>query len=384
MKSIEVVNVIDGQGKIGVICGENAKIVLPMYYMDDIKKDITQFSNLEKNKLKLMAKAWQKYSKKQSSFSGSTSDGFFNFDVVLSIVNDFIENGIYIELDSFTHISNTGKIDFPSTVKQCKPLLTTQGAVYLDYITHGKRINNNELISNVEVLILNHISKQLGWLIGFNISLPADNIRLTLGKHLIPLLMQVRNNSFNSRKLKLIELFISYIKMTGGKRNDLELPICTAYDFWEDIVFDTMSNTTKKELSKNFYIHHEYVKKNNKSLIRSLDALIPDAVYKDNYSIIILDAKYYSQGRKPNNDDITKQFIYMVKTFHAFEDSYAYRNIFVLPTAQDNLLSDEEIIFDSAVASENEFVALEILYMNFEELLTCYVHDSKMYKYLNY
>lgn len=101
-------------------------------------------------------------------------------------------------------LSNVGKIDFPRTIKKCRPTILDEGPLYLPYITRAKKIADENLVRNTQILVLNDIAKKVGWLIGFNIHIPPMGISAGLNKSLISKLKVAKNNSYNTRKLKLI------------------------------------------------------------------------------------------------------------------------------------------------------------------------------------
>ena len=59
---------------------------------------------------------------------------------------------------------------------------------------------------------------------------------------------------------------------------------------------------------------------------------MPDSVYKDEKNIIIIDSKYYINNSLPDNNDINKQIIYMLKANGIFPNHENYSNCFILPT----------------------------------------------------
>lgn len=383
MKDITIKSITEGTEKIGVVCDEHATLMVPMYYVDDCVLSAGKIPDDLKLKLKRLAKAWQKYGKNMPNNTSDGDDNTINFDTIMSIVNDFIEYGIYTELEKFTTMNNYGKINFPATVKRCRPLLTQQGAIYLDYLTDKKRIDEHEIVKSVQILVLNDISKKLGWLIGFNLSLPTENIHYRLGSYLVPLLIGEKNQTFNTRKLNLINLLINYIRMTNGKDNSNYLPVCTAYNFWESILFNALGNMSKEDLNKHFYVRHGYRNIQTNKIVIPMKPLMPDIAYKDDYSVIILDAKYYQKGFFPTNEDITKQFAYMIKAFGKWSDAYSYRNIFCLPTDEASKYHNLEAVFDEDIASDDGLVPIELLYLNFEEMLRHYVDGTTAYEYIS-
>lgn len=386
-KEIKFENANTGQDKIGLIVDDCTRFVLPLFYMDNKNTTNSEITNREKEKLKLIVKAWRKYQRKPEntvSASGDDKTEYYNFDVAISIVEDFVNNGIYIEFEKNNVYRKDGKIDFAKTIKKCKPLMTDQGSVYLTYISQIKKINDEEVIRSIQKISLNSISKEIGWLIGFNIQLPIDIGTTSITKKSLYDLNSARNTSFNTRKLMLIDLLMRYIKNTDKENSSLSTNIFagTAHSFWEEMIIKVFGNLTKKEINKNFYVRHSYRVCSSKRVTRVMDPLMPDAIYKDDVNISVIDAKYYSEYNLPSNDDISKQFVYFAKAMRSFGEKFNYNNWFVIPTNNETRIVDLEVIFDISVDPVNEYSPIRILYANMEEVITKYVNDEYLYDWI--
>jgi len=382
-KSLIIENAENGLGKIGLIAGDDTKIVLPMFYLNNIKKEISEITKEEKLKLKVMVKAWRKYQIKHHNdikASGEDESPNYNFDVALSIIEDYVNNGLYTEFEKVDKLKKDGKIDFAKTIKKCKSLLTQQGPVYLSYISQVKKMNDEETIRSIQRIVVNSISREIGWLVGFNIQLPIEYGLSVITKKSIYDLNESRNNSFNTRKLKLTDLLIEYIKCTKKENTAVcsNMFVATAYRFWEEIIFNVFGNLTNKEISEQFYVRHAYQNSKDKKKIRVMDPLMPDAIYKDDRMICIIDAKYYSPNNYPTNDDISKQFIYAAKAVKSHGENYCYKNWFVMPTNKESKVAKQQVIFDVNISGTDEYSAIKIYYANMDEMILNYINDKKM------
>jgi hypothetical protein len=382
--NLTIENAYSGLDRIGLVINEETKFILPLFYLDNKKIAFNEILKSEKQKLKLIVKAWRKYQRKKDNHvdsKGNDESEFYSFDVAISLVEDFVNNGLYIEFEKNNVYRRDGKIDFAKTIKKCKPLLTEQGPVYLKYISQVKKINDEEIIRNIQILALNAISKEIGWLIGFNIQLPLEYSSATNAKKALIELNAAKGTSFNTRKLMLIDLLIKYIRNTNKENSSIATNIFagTAHTFWESMVFKVFGNITKKEINKKFYVRHAYRSKSSKKIVRVMDPLMPDAIYKDNSNISVIDAKYYSNNNLPSNDDISKQFIYFLKAFKSFGGDYNYNNWFIIPTSEDTKVVDLEVIFDKDAEETEELIPIKILYANTEEVVRKYVCESTMF-----
>lgn len=382
-KSIQIRTVEDGHSKIGVLFEEKTNIVVPMFFMDSFDKLTSEITKQEKDKLKLLVKAWVKYQsstkvdKETNTKLGEGSQ--YSFSIIIDLIQDFLDYGLYTEFEYINHVRRCGKIDFQQTVKNLKPLYTEQGPVYLEYITRGKKINDEDIIKAVQVLVLNEIARNLGWMLGFSIVLPPEPVPISLSLSTVSRLRMIRDSSYNSRKIRLLNNLILYISSTEKEDEDGKgLFVATGYHFWESMVSSVLGNVNHSMLKKDFFVKHTYVSRVDRSSMKKMNPLEPDAVYLSDEALVILDAKYYSYGKLPTNDDITKQFTYMIKAYHLYGDRKIVKNIFVLPTKEDSHFSDFQCMFDKSVPAINEFVPIDVLYINYDKMLNSYISNRKI------
>ena len=386
IKNIIIRTAENGQDYTGIKLGKDnssyTEIIVPKYYMQDMNKSVEDLSKDEKRKLKQLVKAWRKYQARLKTKNNREIEGLginFDFDIVFKIVQDFLENGLYIEFERIEILSNVGKIDFPRTIKKCRPIILDEGPLYLPYITRTKKIADEDLVRNTQILVLNDIAQRVGWLIGFNIHIPPTGIKSGLNKALISKLKMSKNNSYNTRKLKLIDFLVQYLTMLDLIGNDdKNLFVSVVYKFWEDMIADIVGNVAHSNLEKIFYIRHRYIDKRTGAAFkmpRDLNPLMPDAVFIDDDNIIILDAKYYDKVNLPTNDDITKQFAYMRKAYGYYGAGYDFRNIFIMPTDDNYHYSNREAVFDvdSRITRSDDLVPIEVMYLNVTEVVKNYI-----------
>ena len=106
---------------------------------------------------------------------------------------------------------------------------------------------------------------------------------------------------------------------------------------------------------------------------------MPDSFYKDEKNIIIIDSKYYINNSLPDNNDINKQIIYMLKANGIFPNHENYSNCFILPTdLEQNETNNERIqaVLDLSIPN-TPMNSINVLYANVEELLNKYINDEK-------
>lgn len=377
----------DGIGiKLGKDKQEYSEVIVPRYFMPDMEKRVEDLTKDDKRKLKILVKAWKKYQNRVRTKNNGELRGEginFDFDAALRLVQDFLEYGIYIEFEKTEIRSNHGKIDFPRTIKKCQPVILDEGPLYLPYITRTKKVADEDLVRNVQILVLNDISRKIGWLIGFNIQFPQVGIKEGINNSLISKLKMAKNNSYNTRKISLINYLIEYISMDSvvGTDDNRNLFVSVVHKFWEDVISEILGNVDHSTLDKIFYIRHRYINKKTGTvykLARELNPLMPDAVLDENGEIVIIDAKYYDKRYLPENDDITKQFAYMRKAFGYYGATRQYRNIFVLPTDDYNHYSNRQAVFDPDIAMTDDLIPINVLYLNVSEAIDYYINSTNV------
>ena len=365
-----------GNERIGFKIEKDAYYVyIPKYYLSN--DELNNFNNKTKKKLKKLFKAWEKYQKNVKSILGLCNQknrGEYDLNIAFNILQDYIENGLYIEQEKILKKSNFGKMDFKNTLKKCRPLYTMQGPIYLEYISKAKRENNNSTLRNIQCLILNDIAEKIGWILGIGFKFNIDE-NIKLNSDIIRRLKEIQMQTFNSRKLNLVDMFLKYINNIGNSiKEGKEVFVGVANLFWQDVINEVLGNVNKKELSKYFYVRHVFV--SEKNIDNVMAPLMPDTVFKDNKNLIVIDSKYYLNGNLPTNDDINKQFIYMLKAYKMYPNQDNYQNCFVLPTNESSYLEKIKINFDADI-EDPELMPIRIIYANVEEMINDYVFGMK-------
>ena len=381
MRRINFKEIESGKEKIGIdISSEEYTILIPKYLLSS--QELNQLNKESKEKIKKLFKAWEIYQIRNKGELGATftnENNIYDLNNSLEIIKDFIEHGLYIEQEDSTKITNTGKMDFKKTINNCNPLYTEQGPIYLEYITNTKKPNDQNFLRIVQTTVINEISEDFGWIICFNIKFPIHE-KIQLNKKTRLILYQKLQQSFNSRKINLIKLLIKYIDMNSkGIKEGKKLFIGIANLFWEDMIDFVIGNVTKEELKKYFYIRHAYVE--GTTTIQRLSALMPDSIYKDDLNIIVIDSKYYVNDGLPDNDDINKQIIYILKAYELFPNHENFGNCFVLPTDKKSHTSNKKVKFDEDV--EDELLSINLIYANVNEIVHYYTNHKKNHYLLN-
>ena len=380
MNSIDVSiqSVQNGKDNIGIITHDSNLIFsIPAFYISNINKKAKDLSYDEVKKLKILVRAWKKYSSKssiKSDLESSNESRDYNFNTAFEIIQDFVEYGLYNEYEKKYVLTNSGKIDFVKTIKKCKPLYTDQGPIYLEYLRKSKSLSDELLLQHVQMFALTDISSKIGWLLGFNIKFAFHNH--LINKATSNILKRLKNTTFNSRKLHLINLLVSYLNSQFSQKINAEngLLVSPAHVFWESILFDTLQSIPKNRISKFYNIHHSYFQ--NDDLYIQFTPLRPDIIVEKTTKTQVIDAKYYVSNNLPQSEDISKQILYLEKAKLVNPQISNFENYFILPTDSPTYLSDIKARFDTTSNQSDKIIHL--YYMNVTSVINAYVEGLKI------
>lgn len=331
-------------------------------------------NNAPKEKLQQVLKVLDKCNSKEQIiqiFNDSSEGSEFNLlAVLLFLMQDYYENGIYRNTVERIESNGPGEILWDKTINETFMLLSRNRPYYVDLQTRRRVTNEHDYFTRLHECILTQVSKELrdaDLLDLFEITevdLTEESLDDFGEKDYV--LNQIEKElriQFNTRKQILLKTIYSYIA-EGGNLHDIDgLSLFGTNNFahvWEVIcadILDNQLNVSLEEIPLPVPLKSKYNEK--QKLIELIekpywsaadqtarDTLIPDLVaikkVKDEWQFIIFDAKYYTPRLKagvvpegqPGIESITKQYLYQLayKGFiedHKFE---AVKNCFLMPT----------------------------------------------------
>ena len=220
----------------------------------------------------------------------------------------------------------------------------------MPYYSTTKKYKDESFLRELQSLALNEISKSIGWLIGFTTQFPASGTH-KLDDTSKQLLFELKQSSFNSRKIHLIDLLTRYIDTVGtAESQNGNFVLGKAWQFWEEMVRCSLGNLPQSEISDRFNVKHIYVDKKTNEVITRLTPLRPDA----------------------------KQFVYLRKAKAINGVDKNYSNIFILPTEVKTHYSDTIAVFDEDIGFVDEYDQIKILRVNVSDLILAYVEHTKI------
>ena len=364
---------------VGIItCGSRVIKVYPKYLM---KQRDDYFSEM-----KQVVKVLERYSRSDeqmvSMFNGDGENRSFNIlAVILYLLNDYFEYGIYTNSEDIIEVNGDGEILWGKTIDQSFALIEDNRPYYMELYT-GKTIDDDmDYFKRLHECILTECSNQLRQaqlenLFGIETIEPSEEVLDDFGdrEYILERISKELNVQFNTHRQILLKTLYVYVAQNRRMFEDND-GICmygtTAYHaVWEKIcaeVFDNKLNTSLGQLKMHVPLAEEFQSQKKDSLIDIIekpiwegtdtaqtakDTLIPDLISMPSVGdvdyFVIFDAKYYllqlEKGKNlrgnPGVGDITKQYLYQLayKKFIEAHHIAVVKNCYLMPTEKDEII----------------------------------------------
>ncbi len=323
-----------------------------------------------KDELKQVLKVLEKYNSKEQiirMFNDSSESSSFNLlAVLLFLIQDYYENGVYSNTEDIIESNGSGEILWDKTINETFSLLSNNRPYYIDLQTKKRITNDFDYFKRLHECILTKASKEMkdaDLLDLFEITeidLTDEELDEFGDKEYI--LYRIENElstQFNTRKQLVLKTIYAYIDHSGNLYDTDCLSMFGTNSFnlvWESICADIMDNQLDKQLgtlSLPIPLKPEYDR--SKKLIDLIekplwsatgktanDTLIPDLITIAADQFIIFDAKYYNarliSGQSPKGqpgiESVTKQYLYQL-AYQKFINDHGFKevkNCFLMPT----------------------------------------------------
>lgn len=335
--------------------------------------------------LKQVIKVLEKYNSKEQTikmFNDIDENKSFNLlAVLLFLLHDYYENGIYENTDDIIEKNGSGEIIWNKTINETFAIISNNRPYYTELKTKKRIFNNHDYFRHLHECVLTMASSELekaGLLNLFElvgVELTEETLDDFGEKEIILYNIEKElNNQFNTRKQLVLKTIYTYLNYQGNL-HDLDcLSLFGTNSFnlvWEKICADIMDNQLNVPLGLlklPIPLKEKYDKK--QKLIELIekplwtitgkyakDTLVPDLIsiceINNQYQFIIFDAKYYNANLKnginptgqPGIESITKQYIYQLayQNFITDHNFSIIRNCFLFPTENDTIEDKGEV-----------------------------------------
>lgn len=311
------------------------------------------------------------------------------------IINDYLDNGIYIDNERTYSQKSKGKINWKRTFKT-RFLVNNNSLVYLDPV-YEKNSNILNILSEIHAYCVDK-SSELLWFLYNNVT-KIGNVKKPNIKYYISIVNDEISKSFDDRK-KLLLYHIKRVllsEVNSNDRNSIREYGVKKYEYvWEHMINDLYGT----EDVKKFYPDATYhIKLSKKTLDFNASKLRPDTIFKYENDFYIIDSKYYKascvangeydlKNVLPNTDSIQKQITYgdfILKNFKDKEEIKDIYNAFIIPYNKfNNKLGLNNIIEKIGYATCNwkDLNSIDEKYLKIQIILvdTKYVIDSYLNK----
>lgn len=374
-------------------------------------------SNLEPTShFMTVLKVLERYKAKEqviNSFENLDGNGFFNLlGIIIDLIEDYYEYGIYINEKDIIEINGSGEIIWDYTVNESPVLISENRLFYTELYTQNRINSGNDYFTRLHEFILTICSRELkraGLLDLFEIIpvLISEEQIEDFGEkdQILYMIQKELSIQYNTRKQRVLSLMYTYILNHKKLSDNNHFSFFGTVSFnivWEKVCSDIMVNQLYKPLSSlsvplkidsNFKLI-EIIEKpkiyatDNGVVHEANDTLIPDIISfyinEELKQFIIFDAKYYTPSQNsekisgyPGISDITKQYLYQLAYKKFIEDSgfTTVKNCFLMPTESNKVSNKGKIKID--FLSQLGLEDIDIRQLPAEEVYNLYLRNEK-------
>ena len=335
--------------------------------------------------------------------NGDSENTSFNlFSVILFLLKDFYEYGLYSNNEKLVEENGFGGILWERTIDTKLPIFSCGRPYYMNLLTSRAVNNENDYFHRLHKAVLTDCSNKLIETQLFDI-FDLEPIQLTDDKisdfgdidYILNRINGELSVQFNTRKqiiLKTIYSYISSEKQVFEKDDNISMFGTNSFNLvWEQVcstVFKNMLHKKLKELPLS--LCENYKNRENSELIdiiqkpewmitqdlnivkihRASDTLRPDLITISGKTFSIFDAKYYNISMnenmlsgQPGIESITKQYLYQL-AYKDFIKSHGFEkviNCFLFPIEKDEYIDKGYTELKMLHALDLENIAVKLL-----------------------
>lgn len=357
-----------------------------------------------RNELRQVLKVLEKYNTKEQivrMFNDSSESSAFNLlAVLLFLIQDYYENGVYNNTEDIIESNGHGEILWDKTINETFTLLSNNRPYYTDLQTKKRITDEYDYFKRIHECILTRASEELKdaelldlfELMGVDLS---DEKLDDFGDkdYILYRIEQELNTQFNTRKQLLLKTMYAFIDHSGSLYDTDCLSLFGTNSFnlvWEGICADILDNQLEVRLGDlRLPISLKPGYDRRTKLIDLIEkplwtatgktansTLIPDLITISGNKFFIFDAKYYNAKLEadctpkgqPGIESITKQYLYQL-AYQRFicDHGFVVKNCFLLPTENNKIEDRGEASLEmlSALGLQNikvRFLPAEIVF----------------------
>lgn len=330
-------------------------------------------------------KVLEKYNSKEQiirMFNDSSESRSFNLlAVLLFLMQDYYENGIYENTDNIVESNGLGEIIWDKTINETFAMISNNRPYYVDLQTRKTISDDHDYFKRLHECVLTIASNELedaGLLNLFElvgVDLTEETLDDFGDKEVILYNIEKElSTQFNTRKQLVLKTIYTYIDHSGSLYDVDCLSLFGTNSFnlvWEKVCAEIMDNQLDTRLgalrlpiplSDKYNRQEKLIDIIEKPLWTvtgktAADTLIPDIVtismVNGNWQFTIFDAKYYNAKLESGNvpkgqpgiESVTKQYLYQLayREFIGKHKFSSVKNCFLMPTEENATVDKEEV-----------------------------------------
>lgn len=375
--------------------------------------------------LKQVIKVIEKYNGKEQIiklYNDTTDSTAFNMlAVMLWLIHDYFENGVYSNSQDIIEKNGMGDILWDNTINETFTIISNNRPFYPELYTRKRISDDQDYIKRLHECVLTKCSRELDYadLLDLfdisEISLSDDDL-VDFGEadYILDRINKELNLQFNTRKQLVLKTLYSYIANSSTHIDDMDcFSMFGTNSFnliWEKAcseIMDNQLNVPLGSISLPVQLRAEFdpntklidvidhplwfgFSNNDPFSHRAKDSLIPDiiSIYKSGgeYRCIIFDAKYYNLQLEKNKplkgqpgiESVTKQYLYQMAyiDFLDYHTINFFRNCFLMPTEGSEIVETGYVVMDFLQRMGLENIQIRLLPA--ERVYNMYLNNIKL------
>ena len=367
-----------------------------------------------KDELRQVLKVLEKYNTKEQivrMFNDSSESSAFNLlAVLLFLLQDYYENGVYSNTEDIIESNGSGEILWDKTINETFTLLANKRPYYIDLQTKKRVTDDYDYFKRLHECVLTRASAELmdAELLDLFEITGVDLTDETLDdfgedEYILYRIEKELNTQFNTRKQLLLKTIYAYIAHSGSLYDMECLSLFGTNSFnlvWEGVCADIMDNQLRvrlyalklpKTLRPEYDGKLKLIELIEKPLWtatgkKAADTLIPDLISIAGEQFIIFDAKYYNAQLIPGNvpkgqpgiESVTKQYLYQL-AYQKFISDHGFsvvKNCFLMPTENREVEDHGEVSME--ILSELGLQNIKVRFLPADAVYDHYLDGRKM------
>lgn len=332
---------------VGVIYVLDTILIIYPKYIDNYLEDASNGYIFLNKILNVIKKYYDDYQSLNYSDSYDTCN-LNEFSLLITILNDFLENGLYSRDVSIIQNCIDGEINWEQTMENNISYTINNQIWYLDYYSQIIK-QEKSYINQLHIYVIKEIYNKLKDILDIlnypTINLPNESIiNFDDSNYIINMINLELGQQFNTHKIRILELLRTYFLNCFKISEEENLRLYGTSNFnivWEDVC----RKYYQFKMNLNFY-NLEKISPIIKDLDNNteyvlLNAFRPDFILSNKeQEFFIFDAKYYKVNINEicsimSINDISKQFIYELLVREVNTSSKIY-NFLVFPTVLES------------------------------------------------